>query len=91
MGRTRKYTTGRIVTTVSISPEFRRLCDEHHLVLSECLRKGIALSLAELGVSDYDNDLNIYRRMNLFRKKAEESLAKIYELEEKMKSREKEE
>ena len=80
-----------ITTSVKISPEFHKLCIEEHISFSEAMRVGISLILAEKGMSDYDNNLNIYRRMNLFRQKAEESLAKIYELEAKMKNKEKEE
>ncbi len=84
MGRMKGNPEGRMITSVSISPNFHKLCYEHHISFSEALRVGISIILAEKGLSEYDNNLNIYRKMILFRQKAEESLAKIYELEAKL-------
>ena len=87
MGRMKRNPEGRMITSVSISPEFHRLCYTHNISFSEALRVGIAITLAEKGVREYDNNLSIVRRMNLFRQKAEESLAKVYELEAKFKEK----
>lgn len=76
-----------ITTAVRISPEFHKLCYEENISFSEAMRVGIAIMLAEKGIREYDNNLNIVRRMNLFRQKAEESLAKVYELEAKFKEK----
>lgn len=51
------------LTTVKVSDEFKKLVEDHRLKYSECLRKGIALELAERGVLEYDNRLNLMRRM----------------------------
>lgn len=59
-----------ITTSVRISPEFRELCIKHYINFSEALRRGIALMLAEKGVRDYDNDLNIVRRVDELKVKA---------------------
>ena len=59
-----------ITTTVRISPEFYRLCKEHHIKFSEAMRVGISVLLAEKGVMEYDNTLNIVRRADELKRKA---------------------
>lgn len=75
--------SGDIQTSVLISPTFFQLCKEHNIKFSEAIRIGISIALAEKGVSEYDNTLNLYRKMLLFQKKAEEALAKLAELQMK--------
>ena len=60
-----------ITTSVRISPEFHSLCIEHSISFSEALRTGISLILAEKGVREYDNNLNVFRKMTLFREELE--------------------
>ena len=74
-----------ITTSVRISPEFHKLCLEYHLNFSEALRIGVSLMLAERGVGDYDNNLNLHRKMILFKQQAEEALNKLAELEKNAK------
>ena len=73
------------IKSVSVSIEFAELAEKHHLSWTEASRVGMSILLAELGVRDYDNNLNLYRKMMVFKQRAEEALAKMYELEEKMK------
>ena len=59
-----------ITTSVRISPEFHKACRKHFISFTEALRRGIALMLAEKGVIEYDNDLNIVRLKNEYKRKA---------------------
>jgi len=74
---------GGIQTSVIVSMEFYKLCKANHITFSEALRTGIALMLAERGISEYDNNLNIHRKMILLRQKLEETSVKLFELEQK--------
>ena len=51
-------------TSVNISPELYQQCHQHQIKFSEAMKRGISLMLAELGVVEYDNKLNIVRRVN---------------------------
>ena len=73
------------ITTISITPEFYGLAKEHKISWSEAARVGMSLLLAERGERDYDNNLNLHRKMTVFRKQAEEALQKLNELEQKNK------
>ena len=70
-----------ITTSVRISPEFRDLAVKHHISFSEAIRRGIALMLAERGVKEYENDLNITRRCNELKLKAAEYAQKAADIE----------
>lgn len=72
-----------IRTTVLISPEFYNLCKQHHIKFSEAIRMGISICLAERGVLEYDNKLNLHRKMNIFREQAEKALQELEELKSK--------
>jgi hypothetical protein len=73
---------GRITTSVTISPEFFMLAKQHHLSFTEAIRIGLALMFAEKGVKDYDNKLNLYRKMQVFQAKTEELTKEIEELKQ---------
>jgi hypothetical protein len=73
------------VTSISVGMVMAQLAKEHRLSWSEAARRGMALMLADMGVQDYDNDLNIYRKMKQFQKLAEEANQKLSELQEKQK------
>jgi len=70
-----------VMTSVRVSSEFYDKCKQHHIKFSEAIRRGIALMLAERGVEDYDNNLNIVRLLNEYKLKAAEALQKIADLE----------
>lgn len=75
---------GRILTSVTISREFFDLAKEHNIGFTESLRIGIAMALAEKGVTEYDNKLNLHRKMISFREKLELSMKEIEELKAKL-------
>ena len=72
---------GGIQTSVIVSLDFYKLCREHRIKFSEAMRVGISILLAERGVRDYDNNLNIVRRVNELKLKALEYAKKASELE----------
>ena len=53
-----------IRTTVNVSPEFHKLCKEHHIQFGEAMRKGIAMLLADRGVMPYDNSLQLKQKLD---------------------------
>ena len=64
--------TGRVTTSVTMSPEFFALAKANHIGFSESMRVGLSVAFAEKGIKEYDNRLNIYRKMLFFQKKTEE-------------------
>ena len=76
-------TTGQIQTSVLISREFYDLCKNNGIKFTEALRVGISLMLAEKGVSEYDNRLNVYRRMMFFKLELEKISQQFEELKNK--------
>ena len=81
MGRNKG--SGRITTSITLSPEFFMLAKEHHLSFTDAARVGLALAFAEKGIKDYDNNLNLYRKMVVFQKKTEQLTREIEELKKK--------
>lgn len=79
-----KTSPGMIQTTVLISPQFNDLRKEHHITLSEAVRVGISMILAERGVADYDNSLNLVRLLQESKRKAVEWAEKASKLEQEM-------
>ena len=79
----RRIGKARCTTSVTISPEFHELCRIHGIEFSEATRVGIALLLAEKGIKDYDNRLNITRRLSLLSKKLEDTSQELWDLKEK--------
>ena len=53
----------RIRTSVDIAPKLYELLKKHHIKISEAIRVGISILLAEKGVQDYDNKLTISRKL----------------------------
>lgn len=70
------------MTTVKVSPEMMKLCRENYIKISEATRVGIAMLLAERGIKEYDNKLNIYRKMVKYQEELQKALTRLYELEE---------
>lgn len=71
---------GSIQTSVLVSVEFWKLCKQYNIKLSEALRKGISLELAEKGLAEYDNNLNLMRRIRNLTQQLENTSQKYYEL-----------
>ena len=74
---------GRIVTSVTISPEFFQIAKELNITFTEAIRVGLSLMFAERGIKEYDNDLNICRRAEMIRLKLEETSQELNDLKEK--------
>lgn len=72
----------KIRTSVDISPDFYRLAQENNIKFVEAMRVGISMLLAEKGVKEYDNRLNLYRKMVQYQIELEKALKRLYELEE---------
>ena len=70
-----------VITSVSISKQFKDLMDEYNLSPTEAIRRGIAVRLCDLGVKKYKTDKNIERL-----KQVKEFLKNI-ETDEKLKKR----
>jgi hypothetical protein len=70
-----------VTTSVRVSPEFHSLCLKNCISFSEAMKRGIALMLAERGVMDYDNNLNIVRLVAQYKKTAAEYAQKAADLE----------
>lgn len=52
------------MTTVKLEPDMYILAKKYGIRVSDAVRAGISLLLAERGVSEYNNKLNIMRRIN---------------------------
>jgi len=63
-----------VVTSVSVSKEFAKLIEQYDLSPTECFRRGVAVTLFDLGVAMYQSDKNKDRFdfVNEFMKKIEE-------------------
>lgn len=71
------------VTSVSVSKEFAKIIEQHNLSPTECFRRGIAVTLCDLGVGMYQSPKNEQRSkfMHEFMQKleADEQMQKEYE------------
>ena len=65
-----------IRTSVLLSPEFYNLCKDNRIQFSEAIRVGISIMLSERGITDYDNKLNLYRKMMMYKEQLEKLLDK---------------
>jgi len=81
MGRTKGE--GRIVTSVTISPEFFQLAKKHQISFTEAMRIGLSTMFADRGEMQYDNSTNLFRKMRAYQLQAEEALQQLAELEAK--------
>ena len=76
-----RFATPSIKTSVNVSPEFHELCLKHRIRFSEAMRIGISIMLAERGVVEYDNRLNLVRLYKEAKVKAREWAEKAADLE----------
>lgn len=72
------------IVSCSISKEFKELAKENGISLSEALRVGVSIILAEIGVMEYDNKLNTIKKMRFFIKRSEELQEKLTEAQIKL-------
>ena len=75
---------GGIQTSVVVSGHFYELCKRYHIKFSEALREGISLMLAERGEGEYNNNLNLFRRMRKIQLLLEEKSNELEEIKEKV-------
>jgi len=47
-----------VITSVSVSKEFAKLIDQYNISPTECFRKGVAVTLFDLGVGMYQSQKN---------------------------------
>jgi len=71
------------LTSVQISPSLFELAREHNIKWVDAMRVGISIMLAEKGVREYENNLNIVRLCREYKKKAGEFAQKAADLEQK--------
>lgn len=64
-----------VITSASVSKEFDTLIKRYHLSPTECFRRGVAITLCDLGITPYDNPINQQRL-----KEATEFLKEIDEI-----------
>ena len=88
VGGQTKFRTHSVMVTTTVSNDFWNLAKQHNISWTEAMRVGISILLADKGHMQYDNKLNIWRKMNFFRQQAETSIQKVEELTEKMAKRE---
>jgi hypothetical protein len=69
------------VKCISVSAEFDQLARENSISWSEAARVGMSMMLADIGVVEYDNQLNLKRKMDKFREIAEMANQKLAEIE----------
>jgi len=76
-----------IVTSVSVSKEFNKLIEQYNISPTECFRKGVAVTLCDLGVGMYQSQKNedrmAYVKEFLKRIEEDEKLAEQFEKFEK--------
>ena len=71
------------ITTIKIEPEQYALSKKHNLKFVDSFRMGIALRLAELGIKNYDNNLNILRRLGRIQSILEEKSQELEKIKKK--------
>jgi hypothetical protein len=87
--KTVRPSSSQVQTSVLVSYHFYDLCKKHGIKFSEAMRVGISVMLAERGITDYNNDLTIVRRMTSLRQQLEEVSQKYYDLLDKVEIKEK--
>ena len=70
-----------------VSDDFWNLANENHIGWSEALRVGISILLAERGVTDYDNNLNIVRNLKRTVERLNETATKLADQELKLEAK----
>lgn len=76
-----------IATSVRVSPEFHALMIKHHIIFSEAMRVGASIILAEKGLAEYDNRLNISRRLSKIAMLLDKKCKEVEDLKQKIELR----
>ena len=81
--KVQKRSGSTVVTSISVSKEFQKLIEQYNLSPTECFRRGVAVTLYDLGVGMYQSNKNEERSkfMHEFLEKLEkdEQLKKEFE------------
>ena len=56
--RDKKRAGRTTITSISLSDEFREIVDKHELSPTDVFRRGVAVTLADMGVSPYNTQMN---------------------------------
>ena len=72
------------IKSISVSEEFNQLAKTYNVSWSEAARVGMAILLGDIGVREYDNNLNVYRKMRYYQNRTEEMSKQIEDLKEKV-------
>lgn len=83
----RKLGVPSITTSVRIGYEVHQLCQQHGIPITEAVRTGIGILLAERGIKEYDSNLNIMRRIDKLRRELEEKSQELERLRERVKEK----
>jgi len=83
------YKAPAVTISTTISPDFHRRAKEHGISWAEAMRVGLSIMFAELGEIEYDNRLNLYKKMKLYQQQAEENSKKYFDLKEELEKRDK--
>jgi predicted nucleotidyltransferase len=76
-----------IIKSISISSEFDELSKKHHISWSEASRIGMSIMLGDIGVKEYDNNLNLVRKVKLFEQKLKEVSSEFEEFKNRYKDK----
>ena len=87
MEKTNNRAGQTIITSVSVSKEFSKLIEQYNISPTECFRKGVAVTLCDLGVGMYQSQKNedrmAYVKEFMAKIEADEQLQEQFEKFEK--------
>jgi len=72
-----------LTISVSVSREFHDLAVQHKISWSEAMRVGLAVMFGDLGLMEYNTDLNLHRKMTMFRDELEKKSQELEALKQK--------
>jgi hypothetical protein len=73
-----------IAISTTISKELYEKAKQNNISWAEALRTGMSMLLADLGEGEYDNNLNLFRKMRKFQTEAQEALQKLTEIKDRI-------
>ncbi len=79
-----KEAKAMVRTSITMSPEFYEKAKKLNIKISQATRIGLSIMFAEAGEIEYDNRLNVVRKMRYYQKLTEEAMVKQAELQAKL-------
>jgi hypothetical protein len=73
----------RIHINTTITTDLKELAEQNNIKMSEALRVGIGVIMADLGDDNYIGGLNVYRKMRRFQELFEDTSRKLEELQKR--------